>query len=222
MSGEQSDLSAGLDQLRSYWEGRARSRLSDLEKLEWSHQRTQRMRFEAFLQEHDLEGKSVLDIGCGLGDFYAHLRQRGIHAHYTGFDISPSMVSQCRSRYGDARFESGNILEYAPNSRFDYTVAFGIHNIRVAGGRAILDQVTDHQFRMASIAAHVSLLSDRSTSFAPHIQAWPVGQVLDMALAITPYVALRNDYLDGDFSVTLYRSIGAGARQKPVLTYDYE
>ena len=159
MNGEQSDLSAGLDQLRSYWEGRARSRLSDLEKLEWSHQRTQRMRFEAFLQEHDLEGKSVLDIGCGLGDFYAHLRQRGIHAHYTGIDISPSMVSQCRRRYGDARFESGNILEYAPNSRFDYTVAFGIHNIRVAGGRAILDQVTDHQFRLASIAAHVSLIN---------------------------------------------------------------
>jgi SAM-dependent methyltransferase len=222
MSQAQHDVTAGLEQLRAYWEGRARSRLSDLEKLEWTHRRTQRMRFEAFLQDHDLAGRTVLDVGCGLGDFYAHLRQRGIDAHYTGYDISPAMVRQCRSRYGDTCFESGNFLDFAPDSRFDYTVAFGIHNIRVPDGRAILEQVTGHQFRLASIAAHVSLLSDRCTSFAPHIQAWPAGEVLELALGITPRVVLRHDYLDGDFSVTLYRAAGSTRRPEPILTYDYE
>lgn len=214
------DIGRGLNQVRAYWDRRARSPGTDLDKLEWTHRRTQRMRFEAFLLDHDLNHKSVLDVGCGLADFYAHLRQRGIAADYIGYDISPEMIRQCRARYPDQRFLAGNVLEFRPAARFDYTVAFGIHNIRMHAGRAILEQVTRHQFDLSSIAAHVSLLTDRYTSFAPHIQAWPAEEILTMALQITPHVALHHHYLHNDFSITLYRApIG---KLHPDLMLDYE
>jgi SAM-dependent methyltransferase len=193
MSAESDDLQAGLARTRDYWENRARSRLPDLEKLEWTHRRTQRLRFEAFLLDHDLDGKSVLDLGCGLGDFYAHLIRRGIAAEYTGYDISEAMIAQCRARYPGRHFECGDFLDYKPASRFDYSVAFGIHNIRVPGGRAVLDAVTWHQFALTGIAAHVNLLTDRRAAFAPHIQAWRAEEVLAMVLEITPHVALHHD-----------------------------
>jgi len=211
---------AGLEQVRRYWEERARSALPDLEKLEWTHRRTQRLRFEAFLLDHDLAGKSVLDVGCGLGDFYAHLRQRGTGVEYVGYDISASMIQQCRARYPDQRFETGNFLDFQSASRFDYSVAFGIHNIHVPGGRAILEQTTRHQFALTSIAAHVTLLTDRYTWFARHLQAWRVEEILGMALEITPYVALHHDYLPSDFSVTLYREVIGKSRLEAVLEYD--
>lgn len=58
---------------------------------------------------------------------------------------------------------------------------------------------------MCRVAAHVSLLTDRYTGFASHIQPWRVEEILTLALDITPFVALRHDYLPNDFSVTLYR-----------------
>jgi SAM-dependent methyltransferase len=222
MSGGGEDLYTGLEQLRAYWDGRARAHLPDLEKLEWSHWRAQRLRYEAFLQEHDLQGKSVLDVGCGLGHFFEHLRNRGIQVDYVGYDLSPAMVRQCRARFPGQCFECGDFLSYRPASRFDYTVAFGIHNIRVPGAQAILEQVTRHQFALSSIAAHISLLTDRSATFAPHIQAWTAEGVLAVALAITPYVALHHDYLETDFSVTLYRAPTTRSRLTAVLTYDGE
>lgn len=214
------ELSAGLEQVRHYWEERARAPLSDLEKLEWTQRRTQRLRFETFLLDHDLAGKSVLDVGCGLGDFFAHLQERAIEVEYMGYDISASMVQQCRARFPGQHFETGDFLAYNPSSRFDYTVAFGIHNIRVPGGRAILEHTTRHQFALSSIAAHVNLLTDRYTWFARHIQAWPVEDILAMALDITPHVALHHDYLPSDFSVTLYREVIGKHRLDAFLDYE--
>jgi SAM-dependent methyltransferase len=220
MNDKLEEVRAGLAQVRRYWDERARATLPDLEKLQWSHRRTQRLRFEAFLLDHGLNGKSVVDVGCGLGDFLAHLQARGIEAEYLGYDIAPSMIQQCRARFPSHRFETGDFLSYQPNSRFDYTVAFGIHNIRVPAGRAILEHTTRHQFALSSIAAHVSVLSDRSTWFAPHLQAWPVEEILAMALSITPHVALHHDYLQGDFSVTLYREVIGKHRLEAMLDYD--
>lgn len=199
------DVQAGLARVREYWDTRARTPGTDLEKLEWSHERTQQLRFNAFLDMHDVDGSSVLDVGCGLAGFYAHLQTRGIDAQYTGFDISPEMVRLCRARYPGVPFIDGNFLDYDPAQRFDYSVAFGIQNIRMPSGRAILERVTTRQFALSRIAAHVSLLTNRSAAFAPHIQPWPPEEILAMALAITPYVVLRHDYLHNDFSVTLYR-----------------
>jgi SAM-dependent methyltransferase len=218
--GEDADLTPGLAQIRAYWEERARARIPDLAKLEWSHRRTQRMRFEAFLLEHDLEGRSILDVGCGLGDLYTHLRRRGIAAEYTGFDLAPEMIRLCRARHPGVPFESGDFLAYQPASRFDYTVAFGIHNIQVPGGRAILEATTRHQYALATSAAHVSLLSDRSSSSAPHLQEWHAEDVLSMALAITPHVVLRHDYLHNDFGVTLYRASIAARRPDVLVEYE--
>jgi SAM-dependent methyltransferase len=220
MQDNEDEVRAGLAQVWRYWEERARAPLSDLEKLEWSHRRTQRLRFEAFLLDHDLHGRSVLDVGCGLGDFFAHLQARGIEAEYVGYDISPSMVQQCRARFPGLRFEAGDFLSFQPSSRFDYTVAFGIHNIGVPGAQAILEHTTRHQFALSSIAAHVSVLSDRHTWFAPHLQAWPVAQLLALALAITPHVALHHDYLPGDCSITLYREVIGRHRLDAMLDYD--
>ena len=185
--------------------------LPDLEKLEWTHRRTQRLRFAAFLHDHDVEGASLLDVGCGLGDFYAYLHERGLNVEYMGFDISPAMIRQCRDRFGEGHFACGEFLDIEPQSRFDYTVAFGIHNIRVQHAYEVLEHVTRHQFALSRVAAHVSLLTDRYTSFAPHIQPWPAEQILTMALEITPFVALHHDYLENDFSITLYRApVGKG------------
>ena len=193
-----------LAEVMGYWNQKARKGNTDCERIECSR-RAQRMRFETFLLYHDLTGKTVLDVGCGTGDFWDHLQVKGVAADYTGIDLSEEMISRCRERFPGVRFESGNILVGKAKPSFDYTVSFGIHNIKVELGREILELVTRRQFDLCRVAAHVSILTDRYEGFAAHIQPWRAEEILTVALDITPYVVLRHDYLPNDFSVTLYR-----------------
>lgn len=197
-------MNNGLQQAQTYWDKRAAEAATDCEKVEQS-QRTQRMRFEVFVLNHNLNGKSLLDVGCGTGDLWAHLRARGIRCDYTGVDISAEMVRRAQERFPGVRFACRNILEWTPDEPFDYTIAVGIHNIKVDGARELLENVTRRQFELCRVATHISLLTDRYSGFAPHIQPWRAEEILALALNITPYVVLRHDYLPNDFSVTLYR-----------------
>lgn len=42
---------------------------------------------------------SILDIGCGRGDFYNFLLNSGIDVNYTGFDTNPILLNAGRSKY---------------------------------------------------------------------------------------------------------------------------
>jgi 2-polyprenyl-3-methyl-5-hydroxy-6-metoxy-1,4-benzoquinol methylase len=51
---------------------------------------------DEFLSEPQVVGKSVLDVGCGLGFFSERLAERG--AHVTACDLGPELVARTRSR----------------------------------------------------------------------------------------------------------------------------
>lgn len=166
------------------------------------------MRFAAFASlefGESLEGATILDVGCGVGDFWAYLKTLGVRCEYVGVDVSSAMVERARAKFPDATFEVRDLLAWEPERRFDYVIAIGIHNVRIAGAESLLERVTQRQFELCSRAAHVSLLTDRYEGFGPQALSWRAEEVLSMALRITPYVTLRHDYLPNDFSVTLYR-----------------
>ena len=197
-------LNQTIEEVRNYWDERATQAISDCQKVDASI-RAQKMRFESFLINHNLSGKSVLDLGCGVGDFWDHLQAKEISCNYLGIDLSSEMVNRCQARFPESNFEVQNILEWQPGHKFDYVTAFAIHNTKVEKSQELLQSITRRQFELCHIAAHISILTDRYSGFAPHIQAWRAESVLSLALEITPYVVLRHDYLPNDFSVTLYK-----------------
>ena len=75
-----------------------------------------------------LKGDSVLDVGCGVGHLYPHLKDR--IRHYTGFDASPNMLLKARHYYPDADWIEGNIYELqhqVPCFDTVYSVSLLIH-----------------------------------------------------------------------------------------------
>jgi SAM-dependent methyltransferase len=193
-----------LGHVRDYWNVKAMGEIDDCARIE-SGQRAQKMRFENFLLANEVSGKRVLDVGCGVGDFHAHLCAKGIKCEYVGVDLSAAMIGRCRERFEGGTFEVCDILDWEPEQPFDYVVSFAIHNVVVPDGWGILERVTRRQFELCAFAAHVSLLTDRYEGFAGHIQPWRAEEVLALALGITPYVMLQHHYLPNDFSITMYR-----------------
>ena len=91
----------------------------------------------------DLQGKQVLEVGCGCGEASVYFAMKG--AHVTAVDISPGMlavVQSLASRYGvsvTTACASADQLSNIPNGAFDYVYAANLlHHTDV---RAVLEQV---------------------------------------------------------------------------------
>src|SRR5688572_25889826 len=73
--------------------------------LGWGSEEQQGYRFENTLHAGDFNNKSILDIGCGFGDYANFLRRHKIQfASYTGWDLNPDFINEAR-KVQDARCE---------------------------------------------------------------------------------------------------------------------
>src|SRR5579883_3256588 len=78
--------------LRAYFGERLALYGHDPRGVDWQSAEAQRARLEAVLAIGPLDGASLLDAGCGLGDLHAYLRERAVAARYTGCDLSAAHV----------------------------------------------------------------------------------------------------------------------------------
>jgi SAM-dependent methyltransferase len=84
----------------------------------------------------DLNGRSVLDIGCGEGYCARELKRRGA-GDYLGIDLSEQMIQAARARdqvdqYG-IQYLATNVVEYTPSRQFDLCVAVFLFNYLTVG-----------------------------------------------------------------------------------------
>jgi SAM-dependent methyltransferase len=109
-------------------------------RVGWRSRQNQEIRFEMMASIAPLQGKRILDAGCGLGCFYGYLKDRGWEGDYTGFDILPFMVREARQRFLAARFLEGDLLEKFPEGEWDYVFVNGVFNHRVKDNWEFLRQ----------------------------------------------------------------------------------
>jgi SAM-dependent methyltransferase len=141
-----------------------RRKLSDFidpaQRVGWMSSKSQNARFETFLQIGALEGKRILDVGCGLGGFYGYLQSEGWTGSYTGFDRMSEMVKDASQRYPGVRFERLDIAEQEPAERWDYVFMSGLFNRRVKDNWGWISQVVGSAYRLSQRGTAFNLLSD--------------------------------------------------------------
>jgi SAM-dependent methyltransferase len=169
---------------------------------------SQEKRFEALLCLGDFHGRSVLDVGCGFGDFLAYLRDHRIEPRYTGLDICEPMVRRCRERFdpGNASFHVGDVLEWAPAELPDFVVASGIFGLDSRDARARIRPTLRRMFEWARVGLACNFLSQRSSQPAENRVYVDPAEALEMALALTPAVRFDHSYLPNDFTLYLEKT----------------
>jgi SAM-dependent methyltransferase len=168
----------------------------------------QEKRFEALLTLGELDGRSVLDVGCGFGDFLAFLDGRGIRARYTGLDVCAPMIERCHERFSgrDARFVVADILDFEPQHKYDYVVASGIFGLDAPGARDRIRPTVAHMFALCSEGLAVNFLSRKSPAPAEGRVYVDPSDALAMGLELTPAARLDHNYLPNDFTLQLFHS----------------
>ncbi len=99
------------------------------ESVQWADEETQYKRFE-ILSKISTSIGSVLDVGCGLGDFYKHLKSIGFSGEYLGVDIVPEFVQECIVLFASDENAKASLvhLDGELPQGYDYVFASGIFN----------------------------------------------------------------------------------------------
>lgn len=79
-----------------------------------------------------LDNASLLDVGCGQGDFLNFIYQNKLNdkiTRYKGIDVSEKMIEFASKKFSDKFFSKENFLS-EKNYDFDISIAVGTFNIR--------------------------------------------------------------------------------------------
>ncbi len=194
-----------LDRLEKYFQDRYSQKFAnfgiDARTLGWDKITSQWTRFAMAYECLNWQGKKVLDIGCGLGDFYGFLREK--HSlqldSYYGFDINPELINACRSRFPDTFFEVRNILLDPPQKQWDIVVLFGLLNLKLEeiDNLVYARQMIEAAFDLCQEALVVDMLStcaEPTYEKEDMVYYYNPSTMLALTLDITPHVILRHDY----------------------------
>jgi SAM-dependent methyltransferase len=134
----------------------------------WGTKGLQHLRFQALTSPWTLEGKSVLDIGCGICDLYNFLKPKLI-SQYVGIDFVDSYYRFAKLQYRDPIFEviKADIYSLLSFPCCDIALASGTFNVMDAQSEAEnyqRIQLTMSRMRAAArIGFSINFLSDATT-----------------------------------------------------------
>ena len=178
----------------------------DVRTLNWGSRASQARRFEVLAGIADLRGASVLDVGCGLGDFSQWLTDREVTVNYRGLDITPQLIELARARHPAATFDTGSVLDVrgAPGS-VDFVFASGIFYLRKEKPFEFMQTAITRMFDICRRGVAFNSLSTwGAVGEAGEFRADPAA-TLEFCRGLSPRVALRHDYHPHDFTIYIYK-----------------
>jgi SAM-dependent methyltransferase len=113
-----------------YYAGKLAEHGPSARGVDWNGEDSQRCRHRQFLRLFADEPRaSILDLGCGYGDFLRFIRSQGHEGLYIGYDIAPEMIDAAIRLHGEAS-DRRWLVDAAPKETADYAVASGVLNVK--------------------------------------------------------------------------------------------
>jgi 2-polyprenyl-3-methyl-5-hydroxy-6-metoxy-1,4-benzoquinol methylase len=178
---------------------------ASVKALGWRDIEQQYVRFAVLAEVGNLNNCSVLDIGCGFGDFYDFLETKGINTQYTGYDISTKFIKIAQKRHPALSFAVKDILEEKTSKKFDYVVSSGVVNARLSDNEGVLQRLIAECFKLCKIGAAVNMMSKYVDYEDKSLFYYSPERVFTFCKTLTKRVTLRHDYMPFEFTVYLYK-----------------
>jgi SAM-dependent methyltransferase len=181
---------------------------ADHQKVGWGSAESQRKRFEVLSGLGNLDGCSILDVGCGIGGLYEYLSSIYTELNYTGVDINQGMLKMAANRHPELSFICTDLLAESnllKNSRFDYVFLSGALNLSHDNQEQIIRDMMAKMFLIANKGIALNFLSVFSDFYKAGEYYSNPEKILQSALKISRKVVLRHDYMPHDFSIYIYK-----------------
>lgn len=155
-----------------------------------------------------IEGKKVLDFGCGKGDFLTFLEERNIRVRYTGVDINEKLIARAKEKNPGADFRVVDLGKDTLDEDFDYIFLCGVFNLNVQG----IEETTRKTLKTLFRHCRVGMVFDALSSSNPRrdFELHYVSPEEMFAFAVenlSPHVSLRHNRISYDFTLCVYRDV---------------
>jgi len=148
----------------------------------------------------------ILEIGCGLGDFYKYLIQHQRDCSYQGYDIVPEYVKECRHLYPEAEFEHRNVFIEGIDGTYDTIVMSQVLNnrYRKSDNMQVMNRALELAYKHTRISVSVDMISSYVEFQNPELYYYSPEEIFRIAKSIASRVLLRHDYRAFEFCIQLF------------------
>lgn len=164
--------------------------------VHWNSQTSQYKRFEILTQfiKDDIHTSLVLDVGCGMGEYYNYLMDRDLKPEaYLGIDCEEDMINIAQKRYPHTNFKLQNVLTDTLLAS-DYYVCSGAMNILEVDEFFIFIKKC---FEKSSNGFAFNFLKNDSYNKIRK------EEVINFCKELTSNIQTKDNYLENDFSIFL-------------------
>jgi SAM-dependent methyltransferase len=164
-------------------------------------------------------GCSVLDVGCGLADYYAFLIERGFDVSYTGVDIVPDFIEKGRLKYPGLDLQVRDLLSDPLSSQsYDFVVSTHTFTLRFGDNSnlPLVQSMMKAMFEIARKGVAVDFITKYVDFQEPLLEYHSPEEMFKLAKSLTKRVVLRHDYPLYEFCLYLYPDF-KGWRQEESL-----
>jgi len=201
---DKSNNSDRTDKIKRHYAHRVVPGRAHFDILDWAAPETQQQRFEILADNVELQGRSLLDVGCGLGDLASFLDKRGIEVEYTGVDVVEQMVIRARELHPSRSFECVNIFddpEALGGSTFDIVFCSGTLNLDLSNNLEFVKTALPAMLCRTKESLVVNMLHARMAPGEPQYFAYNPDTICAILKPLCSEVRLIDDYLPNDFTV---------------------
>jgi SAM-dependent methyltransferase len=176
--------------------------------LLWASPKTQAARFRALLKCCSFDARSILDAGCGRGDFLDFLLTREIRPkRYIGVEaMEPLAAAAEKKRHSICSIARGDFVENPSllDQSADVIVFCGsLNTLSVFDFHLILTSA----WKMAGEYLVFNFLSSDELAKAEHLTWHAKEEVERFARGMTDMVMVVDDYIDGDCTIGMLRPL---------------
>ena len=170
----------------------------------------QDIRFTILTSQYNFKDKTILDIGCGFGDFNNILQKKvGDNYRYVGIDIVPVLIEKAKTLYNgnNIQFICDDFLSHNFNEGFDYIIASGIFNFKLSIGSnySFIENIIKKSFKLCYDGFAFDFLSDKvDYKYEKTFHSSPE-KILKTAFKYSRNIVLRNDYMPFEFSLFVFK-----------------
>lgn len=195
-----------LEYVKDYYEQNISNYSENHQILGWESREAQYIRFSVLADNIDLNKRSLLDVGCGLGDLFFYICNKGIELEkYYGVDISEVVVKKALEMNPHLDIEHRDIFsdpDFIQQNNYDVVYASGIYNLKQNNNINFLEESLSILKKISKEYVVFNLLSEKSEDKEDAYFYYSPNRIkkLVKGLQFTDF-SIIEDYLHNDFTV---------------------
>jgi SAM-dependent methyltransferase len=180
----------------------------DIKTVGWGNEVSQNLRFEVLFRGLNLKGKTILDVGCGLGDLIPYLEQRtNGDFKYIGIDIAEKLVHNAILTYGgnNRDFYVGDIFSLK-DINVDISILSGALSFKEPGIEDYACEVMKAMFDVSREAASLNFLTKYVDFELEKNQHYQPELIYSWAKKLSKRINLLDDYPLYEFTIQILKA----------------